>query len=146
VSEGEFKSRERALEYVRLKGGVPQTPPQAPQETPARDAQGKFVSKDETESRAQILWAQAKAIKAATNIDVMEAYRSDPSVRQRILNGADFSEIVPELIGEPKQPPAPMRSPNNAVPPKRGPLELSSEELERLDRNLERGVRVDMRR
>ena len=137
VKEGEFKSKDRALEYLRLKSGHPEIKPEKsePKSEPKSDP---------AEARATLLMAQANAIKSATGVDVMEIYQNDPAIRQRILSGENFSDLAPELVR--KQPPSPVRTPNNAVPQRRTPMELSSDELKRLDDNLARGVRVDMRR
>lgn len=148
VSQGEFKSQERALEYLRLKQGLPV---QAPVETAIpRNERGQFVAQEEipqdVRERAAHLMAQAEYAKKMDDIDPMSIYRSDPNVARLVNSGQwDFADVV-KAAKNGQAAPAPIRSSNAATPQKRGPLELTSEEFRKLNENLGKGVRVDMRR
>lgn len=127
VADGEFKSRERALEYVRLKNGAPQTSAQQtgqkdtqPQQ-PARDEQGRFTTPktaqvpSDVEARAKELFAQAEAIKVASGVDVLEIFNSDPEVKKRVSTGEwSFLDVYQVVTGQRKpRVPSPTRSANS---------------------------------
>jgi hypothetical protein len=146
VQQGEFKSKERALEYLRLKQGMP-TPPV--QDEPVRNERGQFVAKEtippEVKARADRLMAQAEYAKKMDNIDPLEIYRSNPDVARLVNSGEwDFSDVVKAAKGQPT--PTPVYTSNAATPSRRGPHELSKDEWARLNENLAKGVKVDMRR
>lgn len=156
VQQGEFKSKERALEYLRLKQGLPQ----AAQPQTARNEKGQFTPTEagtaqpaqptqdipqDIQERASRLMAQAEYAKKVDDIDPLEIYRSDPDVAQLVNSGQwDFADVVKAAKGQPV--PRPVYSSNAAVPKKRNPLELSKDEWDRLNENLAKGVKVDMRR
>ena len=120
VAAGEFKTLERAMEYVRLKGGITDMPspqqPTAPQPAPAqpRDSQGRFQSA-ETQARANILAQQATRIKANRGLDVMQTFNADAEVRQKVVSGEwDFHDVADYMAGSDRRVPSPVRSPNGA--------------------------------
>lgn len=123
VAAGEFKSLERAKEYVRLKGGIVDAPQpqqtQQPQAQPApqpRDAQGRFQSPNaaDVNARADILARQAEKIKANRGLDVMQAFNDDPQVKQKVISGDwDFYDVADHLSGS-RRVPTPIRTPNGA--------------------------------
>lgn len=150
VQSGEFKSLERAKEYVRLKGGVPIEQPAQPQDNTPRDAQGRFQAKDDptTRARADLLARQAQKIKTNRGVDVMQAFNSDPGIQQRILSGEwDFYDVADHLDAG-RQPrrsvPAPMRTPNGARMNPVSIANMSDEQFERLQRNLASGTKYDL--
>lgn len=91
VAAGEFKSKERALEYVRMKSGLPGAAPQQP--TPQQPE-----ATPEVKARANILAKQAEKIKAQHGYDVMGEFNADPDVRQRVLSGEwDFYDVAEHM-------------------------------------------------
>lgn len=153
VQSGEFKSLERAKEYVRLKSGGTIQPQQPPEQQP-RDAQGRFQQRSESENRARanLLAQQAQKIQSRRGLDVMGAFNSDPDIRQRVVSGEwDFYDVADHLDagGQPKRrtPPAPVRTPNGAG--RSGGLSIANmtdEQFERLQQNLSMGKRYDLSR
>ena len=120
VAAGEFKSIERAKEYVRLKGGIteaPQAQPQQQTNTQPRDAQGRFQSSPASEAhvRADILAQQATKIKASRGLDVMQTFNGDPEVKQKVISGEwDFYDVADHMASNSRRVPASVRTPNGA--------------------------------
>ena len=134
VDSGEFKSIDRAKEYVRMKAGVPQAP-QAPQ-TPEPQAN------ENMDVRAQILARQAQKIKANYGIDVMGMYQNDPEVKRKILSTEwDFYDVMEST----KSPPSPVRTPNGGYSAA-SVSSMSDEQFRRLQENLAKGRKYDMRK
>jgi hypothetical protein len=141
VKQGEFKSRERALEYLRLKQGVP--PVQQTQEKQREEAPVKPLRDPALQARAEMLMKQAEKIMAKTGVDVMAVFNSDISVRQKVsANEWDFYDIADSIKSQPAKPvsehtqakaeiPPPMRTSNNAAPQSKGVRDLSPEEFVR---------------
>lgn len=154
-ASGEFKTLERAKEYVRLKNGVPVTQEaNEPQRSaPERDAQGRFVKQEQpedpvTQAKADLLAKQAQKIMNTQGVDVMAAFQSDPNVQAKVLSGEwDFYDVAQELTGRAgRRAPAPVYSPNSAGNP--GGLSvanMSDEQFDRLNQSLASGRRYDMR-
>ena len=113
----------------------PQTQPQA-----AQAEEASFALK----LRAQELMAQARAIRATTNVDVLALYNTDVEIRARILTGEwDFIDVW-NLLRPAAQPPAPVRSANGGA----GTVSIGSmneTQFEKLNQMLSRGAKVDMR-
>lgn len=147
VADGEFKSIDRALEYVRLKAGAPAEAPKETQKT--RDAHGRFVkADDETQRYAQTLVAQAEVLKDATGVDVMELYNTDPSVKQKIISREwSFADVYknaqPQRRSEPPAP-APVRSPNGFSIGNMNISRMSESQFDKLDDLLAKGGKIDM--
>lgn len=139
VDEGEFKSRDRALEYIRLKNNAPQSKPAF---SPARDEKGKFVppQDDGVEARAQMLYAQAESIRETSGIDVMEIYNTDPEVKRRVATGEwtfiDVFKSLPEARG---RIPSPTRSANNGSLADVNILKMSAAQRDKLNDTLAKG-------
>jgi len=141
VAAGEFKSRERALEYVRLKGG--QVAPAAPAEQP-RDAQGRFTSQADPDvtARANLLAQQANKIKSR-GVDVVHEFNTNPDVKQRVLSGEwDFYDVAENMQG---RVPAPMRTPNGASIGAMTIANMSDAQFAKLQQNLAAGKTYDAR-
>lgn len=155
VRTGEFKSLERAKEYVRLKGGVtsepaPQTPAPAP--APQRDAQGRFTSPNRdsasVNARAEILASQVQKIKANRGVDVMAAFNGDAEVRQKVISGEwDFHDVADHLSTPQRRTPTPMRNPNGAGVSAAATTiaNMTDAQFARLEAELMRGRRFDVR-
>lgn len=153
VSQGEFKSKERAMEYLRLKNGMT-TAPAEPEKSaqPARNEKGQFASQstpDDAEAYGQILIAQAETIKTLGGPDVLEAYNTDPEVKRRVLSREwDFTDVAKHLSGE-KRPsnalPTPSRKPNGTGFATKSIGELNSEQFKKVQDYLAQGGVIDMR-
>ena len=159
VKTGEFRSKEIALEYVRLKNGQPVVPQAQPASAPERDAQGRFAparqepraddqSDPVAQARADLLARQASKIKASQGLDVMQAFNANPDYRQKVLSGEwDFHEVADAMRqeGEPyrRTPPSPMRSPNGAAPGKFDVASMSDAQFAKLQAALAAGKIFD---
>lgn len=159
VRNGEFKTLNMAKEYVRLKNGVPAEQTDQQQPTGAqRDAQGRFAAaQDQSEqndpvvlARADLLAKQAQKIKQSTGLDVMQAFSSNPEIRQRVISGEwDFRDVADHLSAQgegssPRRVPTPMRSPNGANVSAVSVSDMSPEQFQKLQDNLASGRRYDM--
>lgn len=130
VAQGEFRSLDRAKEYVRLKGYVEETP--------------KTSEPDPVfQAKADLLASQADKIKARNGIDVMSVFNSDPEVKQRVLSGEwDFYDVAESM----KKPLSPVRTPNGAGTSPLSIQNMSDEQWARLQKNLSSGRKYDMRK
>ena len=115
-------------------------PEPQPQAQPMQTEEASFALK----LRAQELMAQARAIRATTNVDVLALYNTDVEIRARILTGEwDFIDVW-NLLRPAAQPPAPVRSANGGA----GTVSIGSmneTQFEKLNQMLSRGAKVDMR-
>lgn len=133
VDSGEFRSVERATEYLQMKQGYSPASEPEPEVDPAMAA------------RADLLARQAEKIKANRGLDVMELFNDDPDTQQRVLSGEwDFYDVA-EIMDQ-RTPPAPMRTSNGAGTSKMTIQNMSDDQFERLQRNLSSGKKYDMRR
>lgn len=130
VDSGEFKSIDRAKEYVRMKAGQPVSQPVSQPEN------------EQVDVRAQILARQAQKIKANYGVDVMAMYQEDPNVKRKILSGEyDFYDVLEST----KAPPSPVRTPNGGYSAA-SVSSMSDEQFRRLQENLAKGRKYDMRK
>lgn len=150
VTAGEFKSLDMAKEYIRLKGGAPAA---ATNTEPPRDEQGRFTSKQQGDdpvvtARAQMLASQAQKIKEKRGVDVMQAFNSDPDVKQKVVSGEwDFYDVAEQLGNSMrKHVPAPVRSPNGANTASFSFSNMTDEQWKRFNQRLEGGAVFDMRK
>jgi len=142
VREGEFKSIERAKEYVRMKQGMLAAEP-APTEQKKSGATDDPVAR----ARADVLSRQADKIKANRGIDVMQAFNSDQTIQQKVLSGEwDFYDVAEAMGGNRRQPPSPVRSPNGVGVKTYDIMNMSEEQFKRLQANLSSGRKYDMRK
>lgn len=147
VRQGEFKSLERAKEYLQLKQGVTVTPPKQ-----NRDEQGRFASAQQDESvsaRADMLAKQAEKLKAKRGLDVMAEFNSNDEIRQKVVTGEwDFYDVADEMAEAQqrrKSTPAPMRSPNGASGSEKSSIAtMTDEQFKRLERNISGGKRYSV--
>ena len=147
VADGEFKSMDRALEYVRLKAGAPaETKKEEPK---PRDTNGRFMKADEeTQRYAQRLVDQAAAIMDATGVDVMGIYNEDPEVKKKI-NSREWTFADVYKNAQPKRQstppaPAPVRSPNGFSIGNMSISRMSESQFDKLDELLAKGGKIDM--
>lgn len=132
VAQGEFRSLERAKEYLQLKGGV----------NPVSEPEPEEAIDPGIEARADMLARQAEKIKASRGVDVMAIFNSDPDVQENILSGEwDFYDVADAMR---KSPPSPIRSSNGAGVKIVDISRMSDEQFARLQKNLSKGGRYDM--
>ena len=144
VRNGEFKSIERAKEYLQLKQGITPTEP----EPQPRNEKGQFAKSDPaTDARISMLRHQADVIKAESNVDVIAEFKNNEEIKNKVISGEmDFYDVLREMQKPKKRPPAPMRTPNGAGGNVRNAFEtMSDEEFARLEKQIDRGVRVTIR-
>lgn len=147
VAAGEFKSKDRAMEYVRMKAGLPgavQQPVQQQQQAPQQQQVDPRV-----QARGEMLAAQAAKIKSRNGVDVMAEFNSNNEVRQKILSGEwDFYDVV-DAMGNPQQrqsSPQVVRTPGGqGLSGKFSVADMSDAQFEQLQRNLRAGRTYDAR-
>lgn len=143
VAAGEFKSRDRALEYVRMKNGLPGV---VQQQAPQVDAQQVDAG---TRARAQMLAKQAEKLKAQHGYDVMGEFNSNNEVRQKVLSGDwDFYDVAEAMEQSGRQTKAPrlVRTPGSSgLSGKFSINEMSDAQFEQLQKNLRAGKTYDAR-
>ena len=143
VNQGEFKSLERAKEYLQLKQGITPPPPQP------RNAQGQYAPKMDpgVSARIEMLAHQADTIKAKRGIDVMDEFDNNPEIKNAVLSGKmDFYEVA-ENMKPKRRPPAPSRAPKGANGV--GPMSIDSmsdAQFAKLDKRLDEGKRFTIKR
>ena len=150
VRQGEFKSIERAKEYLQLKQGIsPTVTQEKPAEQP-RQQNGQFAPKQDPviQAKIDILAAQAEKLKQKTGVDLIEVMDSDPKIKDAIVSGKmDFYDLAEQMNGQMKRkPPAPSRSPNGASG-QTAPNAIdtmSDEQFERMERKLSPGARYNL--
>ena len=151
VRQGEFKSLDRAKEYLQLKQGLPMPQPAQQQQQP-RNERGQFTSSkpDPTiNARADILAKQAQKIKSSQGLDVMSVFDGDEEVKAKIISGEwDFYDVAEAMKNQParKKASVPMRSPNGASGAEKSTIaSMSDEQFDRLDRKIAEGARYNLR-
>lgn len=144
MAAGEFKSRERALEYVRMKAGLPGVAQQPVQ--PQQQAPQQPQIDPEVRARANLLEKQAEKIKANHGFDVMAEFNNNNEVRQKILSGEwDFYDVAEAMSGRPSAPRL-VRTPGGAgLSGKMSIDDMSDAQFERLQQNLRAGKTYDAR-
>lgn len=159
VEAGEFKSKERALEYCRLKNGMPAIAPESSMDKPVRDSNGRFAKADSAapgapdptqQAQANLLARQAQRIKSKTGLDVMQLFNSDPEIQRNVLSGEwDFYDVAEEMkLGSRRSnAPMPIRTSGGAS----GNVDMTianmtDEQFAKLQANLASGHRYDMRK
>ena len=149
VRQGEFKSLERAKEYLQLKQGIAPSAQDAPQAQP-RNSNGQFAPKEDpaTTARIKMLSHQADRIKAAGGPDVIAEWRNNPEIKQKVIDGEmDFYDVAEAMKGTARRkPPSPMRSPNGASGQNNPNAidQMSDEQFRRLEKRITEGARYKL--
>ena len=149
VRQGEFKSVERAKEYLQLKQGISPTATEKPAEQP-RQQNGQFAPKQDPVIQAKIdmLAAQADKIKAKTGLDVISVFDKNPDIKDAVVNGEmDFYDVAEQMKGQQKRrPPAPTRSSNGASGQSPNAIDtMSDEQFARMERKIREGARFTLK-
>jgi len=143
VNEGEFKSLERAKEYLQMKQGI------APKEEQPRNDQGQYTSREviETETRIAELKKQASKISENSGLDVIEEFNANPTIKKKVISGEmDFYDVADYMRKQKKRPPSPMRSPNGASGTNPNAIDsMSDAQFERMEKRIKEGARYTLR-
>lgn len=147
-----------AERLIRAERGKPaaavQETQQSQQQERPRDAQGRFVSQQQSrqtqqDARVQELYQQTRNIQRMTGMDLLSVFNSDEEIQRRIGSGEiDFYDLAREMQqGSTKKrvPPVVPRTSGNTAHAN-GVMDLSDAQFDRLDRALEEGTVYDMRR
>ena len=147
VRQGEFKSVERAKEYLQLKQGIAPVE-NKPAEQP-RQANGQYAPKEDpvTKTKIDMLAAQADKIKAKTGIDVIDIFSNNEDIKNKVISGEmDFYDVAEQAKGSKRKPPAPTRSSNGASGQNPNAIEsMSKEQFARLEKKIAEGARYSLR-
>lgn len=142
VDDGEFKTLERAKEYLQLKSGQPNVSRQA--EQPSQEQEQPTVD-PVIQAKAEMLARQAQKIKTTRGLDVMGVYNSNPQIQQQINNGElDFYDVA-EMLASRKAPPSPVRSSNGARPEKVSISNMADAQWKTLNEQLAKGKKYNLR-
>ena len=150
VKQGEFKTLERAKEYLQLKQGLPVATSSEKAESPAqpRNSQGQFVQKEDpaTTARIGMLKHQADRIKESGGPDVISEFQNNPKIKQAVINGEmDFYDVAEQMKAPKRKPPSPMRSPNGASGTNPNAIEsMSDAQFAKLEKRIQEGARIRM--
>ena len=149
VRQGEFKSLDRAKEYLRLKQGS--SP--APSAEKPRDEQGRFTSEPDVQIkvRAQLMAKQATKIKESRGIDVLAEYYNNDEVKKKVVSGEwdmyDVADSMSKKKSSRPKAPAPMRSPNGVSNAKLNAIDtMSDEQFDKLEKRIEEGARYSLKK
>ena len=159
VAAGDFKNEELAMEYLRMKAGIPA--PKAEEKVSvgqSRDAQGRFVKAeanvpDDVQQRANELMAQANVLKEATGVDVYGLYQNDPEIQQKVLSGEwDFKDVWKHAqqdggyTAPSRSPLSPVKNPNGIGIGNYDIRKMDSSSFAKMNEMLENGGVIDMTR
>ena len=150
VRQGEFKSLDRAKEYLSLKQGLPPVQNQPQPQAQPRNSQGQYAPKEDpaTSARIDMLAHQVDSIKAKTGMDVISVFESDPDIKRKVISGEmDFYDVAELMRGQQRRrPPAPMRSPNGASGQQSNAItSMSDEQFRRLEKRISEGARITLK-
>jgi len=140
VQQGEFKSLERAKEYLKLKQGQPIEVEQP------RNSNGQFSKRDPAqEMQINMLAKQADKIKAETGIDVIDIMSNDDEIREKVTSGEiDFYDVA-KMAKPSKRPPSPTRAPNGATSQPNAIDQMTDAQFKRLEKRIQEGARITLR-
>ena len=95
-----------------------------------------------------MLQHQANRIKANGGPDVIDEFKTNPEIRQKVINGEmDFYEVAEQMRSSPKRKaPSPMRSPNGASGAQKTAIDnMTDEQFARLEKRISEGARYSLR-
>lgn len=150
VRQGEFKTLERAKEYLQLKQGLPVSSQEEAPATQPRNPNGQFAPKSDpaTTARIDMLKHQADRIKASGGPDVISEFQNNQEIKQKVINGEmDFYDVADQMKQTAKRrPPSPMRSPNGASGQNNPNAidQMSDEQFKRLEKRISEGARYKL--
>lgn len=147
VRTGEFKSLDRAVEYLRLKGGMPTgNSTEQPKAQQPRNERGQFTSQEDvgTSRHISMLRNQAEKIQKNGGPNVIDEFTNNPEIKQKVIAGEmDFYDVAEYMKQNRRRPPSPMRSPNGASGNNPNAIEsMSDEQFRRLEKRISEGARI----
>ena len=151
VRQGEFKSLERAKEYLQLKQGV-QPKAEEPQQEQPRNERGQYQAREDaaTSARIDMLRHQADRIREGNGPDVIAEFQNNPEIKKKVIAGEmDFYDVAQVMKSRKpgKRPPSPTRSLNGAIGYVPNAIEsMSAEEFAKFDKKLDEGGSFTIRR
>ena len=148
VKQGEFKSIERAKEYLQLKQGIQSAPAYEPDEEPDSREQYAPAEDPATSARIDMLAHQADRIKAQTGIDVIDEFANNEEIKNKVISGEMDLYDVAEMMkpSARRRPPAPTRFSNGASGQAPNAItSMSDEQFERLERRIKEGARYSLK-
>lgn len=142
-----------ALDYLRMKRGMPAAEP--PQQQ--RDSAGRFTAApseadNATAQRAKALMDQAESFERMSDGSVskdaiLEAFQNDEEIRRAVASGEmDFIDVGKRLAGGEKHAPRVIRDANNGGIARRSFASMSDEEFKKFDERVRHGAVFDARR
>lgn len=151
VSSGKITDPALALQFVKMQKGAPaaeETPKPAPKER-AQEEQETHTRDPMTEKYGKMLYSQARLIKEQGGPDVLAAFEKDPAIKAKVLSMEwDFEDVANYLDANPsKRTMPPTARAANAGGASRVNIEnMGKDDLAKLNAQLEKGVRVDLRK
>lgn len=154
VKNGTVKDLETAKELVRYRQGQNPVPTQQQGDSQPRNEKGQFTSEPERDPAIQaqidMLQHQADRILDGGGPDVIEAFRNDPNIKEKVIRGEmdfyDVAEYLEDIQEQRRKPPAPMRSPNGASGSEKSTIaSMSDEQFERFEKKVSSGVRYSVK-
>lgn len=154
VKNGTVKDLETAKELVRYRQGQSPAPAQTQGEGQPRNEKGQFTSEPERDPAIQaqidMLQHQADRILDGGGPDVIEAFRNDPDIKEKVIRGEmdfyDVAEYLEDMQEQRRKPPAPMRSPNGASGSEKSTIaSMSDEQFEKFEKKVSSGVRYSVK-
>ena len=145
---------EIALDYMRMKKGLPAQPEQP------RDDNGRFAQQEASQGapdadvrdRAAALMTQAAAFEKmsdgnVTKDAILEAFQNDSEVRQKVVSGEwDFTDVGKALSGGQQRAPRISRSATNGKVGTSTFLSMSDDDFASFDERIRQGAVFDARR
>lgn len=149
VRQGEFKSLDRAKEYLQLKQGLPVQPSSEEQPQP-RNEKGQYTARNDNsavQARIDMLQHQADQIKADGGPDVISEFRNNKEINEKVKSGEmDFYDVAKAMKQPSRRPPAPMRSPNGASGQQRNAIDTMTDEMfDRMEKRISEGARYSLK-
>ena len=152
VKNGTVRDLETAKELLRYRQGMSPEPTQG--EGQPRNEKGQFAPAPERDPAIQaqidMLQHQADRILDGGGPDVIEAFRNDPDIKEKVIRGEmdfyDVAEYLEDMQEQRRKPPAPMRSPNGASGSEKSTIaSMSDEQFEKFEKKVSSGVRYSVK-
>ena len=152
VKNGTVRDLETAKELLRYRQGMSPEPAQG--EGQPRNEKGQFAPAPERDPAIQaqidMLQHQADRILDGGGPDVIEAFRNDPDIKEKVIRGEmdfyDVAEYLEDMQEQRRKPPAPMRSPNGASGSEKSTIaSMSDEQFEKFEKKVSSGVRYSVK-
>lgn len=151
LAKDENISEAIAMRLLRAEKGMkaPEQPKAEEKPAQARDSAGRFTSpqKEEVNTRAQFLYAQAQSIMRRTGVDAIELYKNaDSETQSRIARGEiDFEDIVSEAMSSSQRTPPVVKANGGSAGSKRL-ADMNASDFRKMDEYVMQGGVIDLRK